>query len=279
MADERDLELLDDYLTNRMSEQETSAFERKLQADPDLQHEYALQQRMIKGIRDARVSQLKSMLNQVPIPANNTGTTLASKILLGAVVSILVAATAWYLTRDGIKSGQPQVTSKQDQVAKKPVITESEEPVVQTPQPVEKETALSQKQVVETDKNQTSAGTEHSRPSLAKKPDPLQAPGAKSTATEENGVGVSSLKVQTETGNTRYPFHYQIAGEKLVLYGPFSANAYQLVALPGTERGQTFLYYNEQYYALETADSTIKPLTAITDKGLLQKLREQQIQK
>src|SRR5687768_13954242 len=153
MADERDLELLDDYLAHRMGEQDRSAFERKLQADPDIQHEYALQQRLIKGIKDARIAELKSMLNQVPVPANNTGSALASKIIFGAVVTIMVAATAWYFTRNELEPVQEN-TSRQQVVPQEPGKPETE-PVIEK-ESAEVESALAEKRIVESDKNQTS---------------------------------------------------------------------------------------------------------------------------
>ena len=131
MADERDLELLDDYLTNRMGEQDRSAFEQKLQADPDLQHEYALQQRLIKGIKHARVAQLKSMLNQVPVPATNTGSALASKIVFGTVITLMVVATAWYFTSDDAQQAQQEVSSEQKIATPEEPVSVPEEPVVQ----------------------------------------------------------------------------------------------------------------------------------------------------
>ena len=102
MADERDLELLDDYLTNQMSDQDRSAFEQKLKADPDLQHEYALQKRLIQGIKDARVAELKSMLNNVAVPTG-AGNALGTKALLGTLATIIIAGAAyWFLKQDQI---------------------------------------------------------------------------------------------------------------------------------------------------------------------------------
>jgi hypothetical protein len=98
MANERDLELLDDYLANRMSNNDRSAFEHKLNADPNLHQEYELQKHLIQGIKDARVAQLKSMLNQVPVPSHATGNAIASKVLIGAVVTIIIVAAGYWFT-------------------------------------------------------------------------------------------------------------------------------------------------------------------------------------
>lgn len=262
MADERTLELLDDYLTNRMGEQDRSAFEHQLQADPDLQNEYALQQRLIKGIRDARVAQLKSMLNQVPVPANNTGSALASKIIFGAVITMMVVATAWYLTRDQVQPAQQKTSSEQKDTPQEPV-KPVEEPVVQ--QEATRDASIeARKQAIESDKNQTSAGTEHSKPSLARKPDPLEAPADKRR----------EPVVETDGDNERYSFHYQFSKGKWLLYGPFEKNRYQVIELPTDSGRAVHLFYKDQYYSLDRADSSIHPLQPVTDPAVLQRLKE-----
>src|SRR5688572_12262913 len=154
MADERDFELLDDYLTNRrMSEHDRSAFEQKLQADPDLQHEYALQKRLIQGIRDARVAELKSMLNQVSIPANTPGNTLATKIILGTVVTLIIAAaTYWYLNRGEVRLAEPNIPSL-EQTPNEKIVTPEAGPEIKA----DDQRSVNEKQTVESDKNQTSA--------------------------------------------------------------------------------------------------------------------------
>jgi hypothetical protein len=255
MADQRDFELLDDYLTNRLSAGDRSAFEQKLQADPDLKNEYMLQKRLIQGIKDARVAELKSMLNQVPVPANGPGNAVATKIILGTVVSVMIAAaTYWYLTREGLKLSEPKAPFQEQAPKQNPIAPEADrDSGTEIRQP---EANKSQK--VEADKNQTSAGTEHSKPSLAKKPDPLDAPEEKTPeeapakepvldvfqpgADEVNSdnsskkdsqavfnPGTSSLTVETDRENRRYTFHYQFREGKLFLYGPFEKNLYEIM--------------------------------------------------
>ncbi|MEX1240779.1 MAG: hypothetical protein WEB30_13730 [Cyclobacteriaceae bacterium] len=297
MADERDLELLDDYLTNRMSEQDRRAFEQKLQADPDLQHEYALQNRLIKGIKDVRVAELKAMLNNVPVPANGPGNALATKILLGTVVTLMVTAVAYlYISRDDIQMAEPVIPTEQEQDIKdEPVSPRAED---QTIPEEERETV--QEQTTQ-DKNQTSAGTEHRKPSLAGKPDPLKAPEKKSEEQAPEPVldifdpgaqdstpgtdigkekqpaytpGKSTLLVEADLENTRYKFHYQFREGKLFLYGPFEQNLYEIMEFFAGEKRTVFLYYRDHYYRLEEADSKIRPLDPITDPALLKKLKE-----
>lgn len=291
MADERDFELLDDYLTHRMREGDRSAFEQKIQADPDLQHEYALQQRLIGGIKDARVAELKSMLNSVPIPSNNPGNSLVGKIILGTVASLIIAAAGyWYFAAedntvaapDAIVTEQERKTEQSDK-ADKPVSVQPEaSKQVQPKQEKQQAPSIIRKPDVEADKNQTSAGTEQSKPSLAKRPDPLQAPGQKQdvpidgsgSAIENAIITESSVMVEIDRGNAQYTFHYQLMDGKLLLFGPFEKNLYDVMELSANEKHSLILFYKDFYYVLEDAGTNVRPLEPVSDPALLRKLKE-----
>jgi hypothetical protein len=302
MADERDYELLDDYLTNRMSEADRPAFEQKLAADPDLQNEYALQKRLIKGINKARAAELKSMLNNVPVPAAH-GNVMASKMVLGTLLTLIIAGAAyWYFNDDKVVFRKP-TDGTEKTVTKEEPLRPSLLP--ETNEEGQKE-ITTDKQRAEPDKNQTSAGTEHSKPSLAKKPDPVLAPAEKKSeepsskepvleifdpGLEENKsepvkteptngnqpvnkLEKSSIVVETDRENNRYSFHYQFKDGKVFLYGPFEKNLYEILEFFANDQRTVFLYYNDRYYLLEEADSKIRELNLITDPSLLKKLNE-----
>ena len=275
MANERDFELLDDYLTNRLSEEDRSAFEQRLNADPDLQHEYALQKRVIQGIKDARVAQLKSMLNQVPVPSASTGNAIAGKVIVGTLVTLMIAATAIWYYKDEPNMREQATTPilQKEEQSTAPV----EEPAISQVQP-EKETprqsVVRENQVQETDKNQTSAGTEHSRPSLAKKPDPLAAPAP----TNNDGTkAADAVSIITDGSNPAYSFHYKTENGKLVLFGPFEESSYQVVTLSETGKTLRSLYYKERYYLLNDTNGEVRSLSEVTDASLIGKLEKQRV--
>lgn len=289
MADERTFELLDDYLTNRMGEGNRAAFEQQIKADPDLQHELALQKRLIQGIKDARISELKAMLNNVPVPpAPGAGNTMAFKIGIAAVATLIVAAVAYWSLKEDHTT---QVVEQQIQSEQIVPPDEAVETPVQ-PEPKVEEQAVSPAQERRTadrqqDKNQTSAGTEHSRPSLAKKPSPLSAPAAKNAAPadkEESDKAPDSqvdlapvspaLTVETAKNNKRYTFHYQFRDGKLLLFGPFEKDRYEVVEFVRDEDRRSFLLYEDRYYSLDQTDDQVRPLVEVTDQALLQKLNE-----
>lgn len=270
MADERDFELLDDYLTNRLSEQDRSAFEQRLQSDPDLQQEYALQKRVIQGIKDARVAQLKSMLNQVPVPSA-AGNAIASKVLFGTVVAIVIAAAAlWFYRHEPSAPKQPQRQSEQKST------TPDQEPA-NTGKLPEKESLPSITQdahVQESDRNQTSAGTEHSKPSLAKRPDPVSGPAGNTTDRDEKAADAVASVVIIDT-NAGYTYHYGFNNGNLTLYGPFEEGSYEIVTVETGAKSVVSLYHQEKYHVLDETAGEIRSLKPVTDSDLLGKLEKQ----
>lgn len=274
MAEERDLELLDDYLTNQLSEQDRSAFEQKLKADPDLQHEYAMQKRLIEGIKDARIAELKYMLNQVAIPSGGGWNAIGSKALVGSVLTLMIAAAAfWYLREEPAKALEKEnVLPRADQQTPADVRI-SPEPKAET-SVAEQPSTVRQEQSPETDKNQTSAGTEHSKPSLAKRPDPLTAPSAKRSEAEST-EGLTAPAITVDENNERYTFHYARQNGAITLYGPFEKGRYEVIQLKESNNNRLFLFYQDKYYPLDEAASHIRPLLPADDASLLQRLREQ----
>lgn len=295
MADERDLELLDDYLSNRMGGVDRSEFEQKIQADPDLRSEYSLQKALLQGIRDARAAELKSMLRNVPVSSRGQGNALAGKALLAALTIVLAATTYWFLTREKGSVQIPAPAAEQKITDEQPVVSsappESNARRDEAKPPV-------RKTIPEPDKNQTSAGTEHSQPSLSKKPDPILPPAEKkedkaneagqdalNPASDKETSGGdskgtdgelrpngSSFLVQPVTGNSRYTFHYQFRDGKLFLYGPFTKDQYTVSEFFTNDTRAVFLHYDNRYYLLDRENSEVKPLTPLTDRVLLEKL-------
>src|SRR5688572_20810393 len=102
MAVERDFELLDDYLANRLGQEERTTFEEKLKGDSELKNEYDLQQRFIEGIKKARVAELKSMMNSIPVPAApSTVGAAAGKVAVWVVfIGIIGTGLYFYFNND-----------------------------------------------------------------------------------------------------------------------------------------------------------------------------------
>src|SRR6478609_10563736 len=111
------IELIDDYLTNRLTEKEKGAFEQQLASDPSLKADVELQKNIVEGIKGARAAELKSMLNNVPIASPVSVSFSALKIAAGIVgAGLLIGSIYYYMQPDTLKEGPSLSTSIQDSV-------------------------------------------------------------------------------------------------------------------------------------------------------------------
>lgn len=262
---------IDDYLSHRMTEEERAAFEQALSSDASLRKEMALQEKIIGTVRQARAAELKHMLQQVPVPASGW----SSGQVAAGVLTVAVVATGLYFY---FQQEEPPV----------PISTPSELTVpAESPAPTATEP--------ETQPDATVPATEEvKKPSAAKKkapePKPVQKPdiqvvdpSAEFTETNEpesvpetpgtrTELTVSKLEVITQAADKKHNFHYQFAQGKLHLFGPFDRNLYEILEINGDSHA-VFLFYKENYYLLDEAQTAIMPLTPIRDGKLLTMLR------
>jgi hypothetical protein len=288
MVTERDFELLDDYLGNRMDAAERTSFEQKLQADPDLQTEYNLQQNLVSGLKKARISELKSMLQNVPVPSpTKGGTSIGAKFAVSALVAAAITTGLYlYLTRP---EPQTEAFNKSEPKAETNIPDKDEEKKKVDPdktlttEPSEPE---SEKQTTKEERAAEIARKENPKQSPARQPvidvfDPSKEGEETVAAGDESAKAsrpVEESRIPAEVVKSKiYSFHYQFKDEKLFLYGPFEDGLYEIMEFFNDAAGEertVFLFYKDKYYLLEQSDAKIKPLKAITDAALINKLTE-----
>ena len=292
MAAERDLELVDDYLANRMDDKARSAFEQQLAKDPDLKAELELQQQFVNGIKKARIAELKSMLNNVPVPAAQTGgSAVISKIGLWAIAMGIVGTALYlYLTQTPETEPQPTTGAETQQTEKQAPYTSSGQETKQTndgsPVVSEEETsseeAASEQPPAESPKATKKRGK---KTDAAKDPkidvfDPTKEGNNDEQPTQEESspnlpvATPTDIAVEIDSENKKYNFHYQFKEGKLFLYGPFEKNLYEIMEFFGDEKRTLFLFHKDNYYLLKEDNQKLKPLNPIQDPALLKKLKE-----
>lgn len=278
MAVEKDLDLLDDYLSNRMGEQDKVAFEQKLEADPELKKEMQLQQQLVEGIRKQRALELKTMLNNVPVTSGTSGqTALFTKIVSSVIVAGLVTtAVYWYFTdsepAESIVAKTEEVEEPTEE-ANLPEEPKAEEPPAIEEKAEEKKSASSSAEV-------TTPAAEVTKPKLDIYA-PESAEESASLQKEHDQIAfitkafvTSSVEVDVESGNKKYNFHYIFRDGKLVLYGSFENNLYEILEFIAENKRTVFLYYKTSYYLLDEQVETPTLLVPIRDAKLIKKLKE-----
>jgi len=294
MASEKDLELLDQYVGNRLASQDRAAFEKKLASDTSLQNEFNLQQRVVGKIREARIKELKTMFNSVPASAlEPTGTSLVTQITVGvAIVGAIGAGIYFYSSNDDNVADQ-QVAKQEEVTSQAPQTTEpqqdeasaQESPATDQPKSSESESVVPSTEDKKKDAEIPQASDDAITKEESKGPAPLdvfdpseetEAPGAtpETKITESTPLSKSSIVVETDSNNKKYNFHYQFKNGKLFLYGTFEKNLYEIMEFFSGNKRTVFLYYKDSYYLLNEENETIKPLAPINDPSLLKKLKD-----
>ncbi len=285
MASERDLERLDDYLRNKLSPQDKSAFERALEGDPSLQKRLQVERHIVEGMRKARVAELKQMLNNVPVTATPGGTSLLAKVGAWIVLAGLAGGGAYiYLNNENESAAESGISAPLET----PEDTRKQTPpVIEHIQPPIAKRDATQEQVEE--KVPATTAEPKTEPKTEATPNVVPEHVAESAKTQEpiasavdSGKGlagiVSTPSIPIEAGingnNGKYTFHYQFKDDKLYLYGVFEKDLYELLEFSSNNKRTLFLSYKDKYYHLQDEDTKVKRLTPVNDAALVKRLKD-----
>ena len=282
-------ESIDDYLSNRLSDQDMADFEKRAAADPSLKADLELQRQIINGVQAARKAELKAMLSNVPVGGSTGGAAFAGKIAATILGAGLVGSAIYFAatpssstqkqTRDlpavtapaeikqesEIKQPAPAVEKKADDAApevKTPAMVQQNKnaatktPAVKEPKPAPVVSNQPKINVVDPSEDMTGSREEE-----------------KSTVNSKKTDNASRIAVDTDDTNRKYNFHYRFSGSKLMLYGPFDKSLYEILEINGDQKS-VFLFYKDKYYLLSDKQSSITPLEPISDAGLVKKLKQ-----
>jgi hypothetical protein len=281
-------ELIDDYLTNKLSEQDRKSFEQQIDADPALKAEVALQKEIIHGLKTARASELKAMLNNVPITTFNTY--FSPMRIAAGLIGAAVLATGLYFylnTKDElppVKEPSPTTDSIDQQEQHAPEIKPSEEssPLVNelknSPKPAGSEENIKPSSQVEA--NAVNSNTKQESKPVIDLVDPTEdlndnTPGTSPVKSGANNTTISVAKINVDViaSERKYKSHYQFLRGKLILYGNFDNGLYEIIEVNGQSSRSLFLYYKSSYYLLDETQDKITALKEISDPVLKEKLK------
>jgi superfamily II DNA/RNA helicase len=283
----RNFELIDDYLSNRLKGAEKEAFDKQLATDPTLKSDLDFQKQIVEGIKNARASELKSMLNKVPV--GGAGITVDFQMVRMAAglvaTGVVGAAIYFYVTRGELPPFDKAATDfgkKTGQIApeEKPQQDSNTTPEANTPEtstPAVKEEESKKESKPEVKKNEEIKPAEKPKLDVT---DPSQdvnsednAKSNEPTTLRRTEITASHIAVELDSSNKKYDFHYQFAGNKLMLYGSFDKSLYEVLEVNGDNHA-VFLFYKDAYYLLDERQSKITKLEPIKDSSLIGKLRD-----
>ena len=279
MGIEKDLELMDDYLANRLDDAGRNAFEQKLEADPALKSEFITQKGFVEGIRNARIAELKNIMNNTPIPPAAGGSAVTLKVAAWIIgVSIIGFGVYWFTSQE-TETQHEEVTLEIPEIASKTDHEKIEETSVNEPDNTssEAEQVTQKEEAKKENKPKVVAKSKIKQPELEVY-DPTKEVAETSIETENDPIvstkkqKVSSLVVETDNSQKKYSFHYQFLDGKLILMGAFDATLYEILEFFADDKRTIFLFYTGKYFLLDESKVKPTPLTEIKDAKLLEKL-------
>ncbi|MEO7991006.1 MAG: hypothetical protein ABI663_15770 [Chryseolinea sp.] len=278
MVTERDLELLDNYVSNSMSVDEKAAFRKQLDANTELKQEFQLQEKIVESLRQSRVAELKNMLNNVPASAlKGSGTTAFIKATIGIVVTGIVATGLYFYFKPEPSKPQAPVAEEAKTESPEPVKAEETQPQPETPTvstPVEEKKVEKTRTKKEPIQDVEKPALEVFQPETEADSQATTKIATEKVATEKVSHA-GSISLGIDKSNKKYAFHYQFKDDSLLLFGPFEKNVYEIMEFFSDDNKRTiFLLYKDHYYFLKEEGDKVKPLKAISDPALIKKLRD-----
>lgn len=273
-------ELIDDYLTNRLNEQDRKSFEKQMASDPALKADVELQREIIQGLKAARIAELKAILNKVPI-ANPTIFFSPLRIAAG-LIGTAVLATGIYLYSEKNGDFNPnQISSSLVDSIRQSEQNNSEVQVDSIVNNVNEDVKIDIK--VENSETKNNDVHVNEKPKENKPAIDLLDPTddltennddkvLENSAAKVPAIAIASIEVSVNSAERKYKSHYQFVNGKLVLYGNFDSGLYEIIEVNGQASRSLFLYYKTVYYLLDESKKEVTLLKEISDPVLLQKL-------
>ncbi len=239
------------------------------------------------------MAELKAMMNQIPVPVGpSAGTAIGAKVALWAGVAvILTAGLYFYLADDETKPLPADTTTVQpenseEETTTSEVTTQTEEQTEDLAEPTaevsETVPVPSEKKPAKTPEPELKKENDapvSSQPKIdvydpMEDIDPTEASNDPVVKTDTREKEAPSIEVEIDSQNKKYTFHYQFKNGKLLLYGPFEKNLYEILEFFHEDKRTIFLFYGNQYYLLNEESERLKPLDPIKDPALVKKLKE-----
>lgn len=308
---------LDDYLLGKLSADEHAEMESQLAADSQLREDMFLQRDIVQALQENRRLELKNRLNSIEVGTGGFSTAIGLKIAAGvALMGLMGTGIYWFLNsspatpadalptrfielNEGLRQvdytlpQMPEVHLAQAEPSEEvpaaeaataaaslsgATTTAAAKPAVPTPGVAKKKSsapaetparaeAVVQKPNVLSEFKDTDLGTISNQGEA-----PVDALSRNRQFTNR------SIEVSTQT-HEKYDFHYRFYDSKLFIYGNFDSKPYEILEINTEGTRSYFLYFEDNYYALNTDQQKLTRLRRLSNDKLIKELEITRTQK
>jgi hypothetical protein len=93
-----------------------------------------------------------------------------------------------------------------------------------------------------------------------------EVPINKTEVSAKSKIGIETIK------DKRHKFHYKFYNNRLYLLGDFSKSPYEIIELNSNSGKKYFLYYQDNFYKLETNRQKPTPLRKVENDSIIKEL-------
>lgn len=304
-------EMIDAYLTGRMSPEESEQFLQRMANDPALKEEFQMQKDLVHSLQNFRRQQLKARLNTIDVGSGYSFTSAAGFKLMAGAALLALLGTGTYFAYSQLEKEEPLPNIQPIELAEhksqhtqaytlppKPEAPKREElplaeeeskertEAVNMPAEWDKKEAAPKAQREATDAPAGDTGRQLTQPGKPEviKPDVLTyfeekdavPTSPKVEAPEDKLADIHSFESKNIEVNTRkdkrYPFHYSFYDNQLYIYGNFSQIPYEVLEVNTGLGTSYFLYHDKNYYELNPKQQKVTRLKELKNKKIIKEL-------
>ena len=271
-------EKLEAYFNNELNDSEKSDFLREIESNTELKSEYNFQNEVINGIKEARKAELKAMLDNVTIISVSTVSTGLMKILAVGTATLIVGTAIWYY----YNTTTPLEIDNENTLIEIAPLTENDSLIKNETEELKKEND-SITITEESGKTNTTKIVNNDNPTIITPVLPSSADEIISQSLPEenleipNDISKANINLASKVDieiklKKKYSFHYQYSQGKLILYGNFEEDLFEILELNKENEVEIYLYYKSNYYYIEDKSDSIIPLKSVKSERLKLKL-------
>jgi hypothetical protein len=273
------------FLDNELKGDELTSFNNELASNPELAKELNYQEQLIEGIKKSRHAELKSRLDSIQI-GNGFWSGSVVKIATGVLIISGIGFGIYQVSTPEtvIENVAPEI-----EVLNQDAPEEIPDPIIENEIPQEVESDVSKDSSEETQISESTKVADSEDNSLEyietpNVPQPeafeMENPAEEELELPENFLGTeekpmeSKFEVEIITNKRKYPFHYQVDSGRLLMYGDFDEEPYELLEINVNEEKKLYLYFKDQYYEIEESAVEITPLQKVSNKFMINELEK-----
>lgn len=274
------------FLDNELSGEDLANFNAELAINPALVKELDFQKELIEGIKEYRKTELKARLNDIPV-----STALWYGTPLKIITGILVTAGIGYGIFELMQGIEPKLPEDQQVkiVEVEPIRTDEPEAITnkhkqEMPEKtgIIAEEQLNKEELQDKDINKKEKSiavpsapkvlTPESFGTEQVTEDDLEIP--ETSLGSKNEPLESQLEIEIISNKRKYPFHYQVNEGRLLLYGDFDEEPYELLEISINAEKKLYLFFKDKYYEIEETASEATPLQPVSNDSLIRELEK-----